>query len=197
MKAVDKNQLLDALENKVEKHMEHAIRVFQNLPAGTLLAPAATGGWSIAQCLDHLNSYGHFYLPQIRAGLARPRPGAAAGTFQSTWLGAWFTRSMDPATGKKKYKALKGHIPAADLDAAAVVAEFIRQQEELLACLSSCRQADLNAVKIPLTISRWIKLRLGDVLQFLIAHNERHVQQANRNLADLVDISPQSILHGP
>lgn len=182
MKAADKNQLLDALENKVEKHLAHAIRVYQNLPAEQLLQPAANGGWSIAQCLDHLNSYGHYYLPRIREGLARPRTGAPAATFQSTWLGAWFIRSMDPASGKKKYKALKGHIPAADLDAAAVVAEFIHQQEDLLSCLSACRPADLNAIKIPLTISRWIKLRLGDVLQFLIAHNERHLQQADRNL---------------
>ena len=71
-----------------------------------------------------------------------------------------------------------------DLDAAAVVAEFIQQQEVLLACLAQSRQADLNAIKIPLSISRWIKLRLGDVLQFLIAHNERHLLQAKRNLVN-------------
>jgi uncharacterized damage-inducible protein DinB len=182
MKPVDKNQFIDALENKVESHLQQAIQVYQNLTPRQLLQPAANGGWSIAQCLDHLNSYGHFYLPQIGAGLARPRREPAPATFQSTWLGSYFTRSMDPETGKKKYKALKGHIPAADLDAASVVAEFIQQQETLLAYLAQSRQADLNAIKVPITLSRWIRLRLGDVLQFLIAHDERHVQQANRNL---------------
>jgi uncharacterized damage-inducible protein DinB len=183
MKPVDKNQLLDSLESKVESHLQHAIQVYQNLEPVQLLSPAANGGWSIAQCLDHLNSYGHFYLPQIQSGLARATGKPASATFQSTWLGSYFTRSMDPQTGKKKYKALKGHIPLANLDAAVVVAGFIQQQETLLTYLAQCRQADLNAIKVPLSLSRWIKLRLGDVLQFLIAHNERHVQQADRNLA--------------
>ena len=184
MKAVDKNQLVDTLENKVESHLQQAIQVFQNLGPAHLLQPALNGGWSIAQCLEHLNSYGHFYLPRIQSGLAQTKGKPAAPTFQSTWLGSYFTRSMDPVTGKKKYKALKGHIPVPDLDAAAVVAEFIQQQEVLLACLAQSRQADLNAIKIPLSISRWIKLRLGDVLQFLIAHNERHLLQAKRNLVN-------------
>jgi uncharacterized damage-inducible protein DinB len=182
MKPVDKNQLVDILENKVESHLQQAIQVFQNLNPDHLLQPAANGGWSIAQCLEHLNSYGHFYLPRIQTGLARAKGKPAASTFQSTWLGNYFTRSMDPETGRKKYKAFKGHIPLPDLDAAAVVAAFIQQQEALLACLAQSRQADLNTIKIPISISRWIKLRLGDVLQFLIAHNERHLLQAKRNL---------------
>jgi hypothetical protein len=183
MKPVNKNQLLDTLENKVESHLQQAIQVYQNLSTDELLRPATNGGWSIAQCLEHLNRYGHYYLPQIGSGLARAKGKPAPDTFQSTWLGHYFIRSMDPQTGKKKYKAFKEYIPAPNLDAAAVVAAFIEQQETLLDYLAPCRRADLNAIKVPISIFRWIKLRLGDVLQFLIAHNERHVQQANRHLA--------------
>jgi uncharacterized damage-inducible protein DinB len=182
MKPVDKNQLVDTLENKVEIHLEQALRVFENLDPDQMLRPAVNGGWSIAQCLEHLNSYGHYYLPLIGSGLSQANGQPAADTFQSTWLGRYLTRSMDPDTGKKKSKAFQAYIPAPDLDAAAVVAEFIRQQKALLQYLAQSRRADLNAVKIPISIARWIKLRLGDVLQFLIAHNERHLRQANRNL---------------
>jgi uncharacterized damage-inducible protein DinB len=182
MKAVDKNQLLDALENKVEGHIREAIKVFQNTDSQTLLQAAPNGGWSIAQCLEHLNWYGHYYLPQIQKGLSQPAAAPVPDTFRSTWLGAYFTRLMDPETSKKKQKAFKNYIPPAHLDAYAVVAEFIQEQETLLVYLKQARQADLNRIKIPISIMKWLKLRLGDVFQFLIAHNERHMVQARKNL---------------
>lgn len=182
MKPVNKDQLLDSLEEKVERHLQEAIKHFQNMSDRKLLLPAPDGGWSIAQCLDHLNSYGHFYLPHIKNGLAKPQAKPAPDTFTSSWFGSYFTRIMDPATGKKKYKALKGHIPSRDLDAHAVVAEFIQQQEALLDYLKQARSKDLKAIKIPLSLTKWVKLRLGDVFQFLIAHNERHMVQAKRHL---------------
>lgn len=181
MKPVNKTQLLDSLEEKVERHLQEAVSRLQNKSDRTLLRPAPDGGWSIAQCLDHLNSYGNFYLPHIQAGLAKPQSKPAPDTFTSSWFGSYFTRMMDPVTGKKKFKALKGHIPAADLDAHAVVAAFIQQQEALLAYLKQARNKDLKAIKIPLSLTKWVQLRLGDVFQFLIAHNERHMVQAKRH----------------
>lgn len=180
MKPVNKAQLLAALEQKVESHRQEAVGVFQNLSVPQLLQPATDGGWSVAQCLEHLNRYGHYYLPHIQTGLGQPLSQPAPATFRSTWLGHYFTRTMDPATNQKKYKAFKNYNPAPALDAPAVVAEFIQQQETLLTYLRQARTADLDAVKVPISVSKWIKLKLGDVLQFVIAHNERHVIQARR-----------------
>lgn len=178
MKAVNKQQLIDNLEQQVDAHLQKAIKVYQNLDTDTLSKPSATGGWSIAQCLEHLNSYGNYYLPQIEKTLRNNHSDST--TFTSGWLGDYFTKSMDPQEGKKM-KALKGHIPATQLDSYAVVAEFIQQQEKLLVYLRQARKADLD-IRIPITITKLIRLKLGDVFQFLIMHDERHLQQANRNL---------------
>ena len=174
--------MLNALENQVESHLQIAIQVFQNLPIATLLQPSPSNGWSIVQCLQHLNAYGYYYLPEIEKGLAKNTGKAAAVTFTSTWLGNYFTRTMDPTTNQKKYKAFKAYNPLPNLDAHVVVAEFIQQQEVLLSYLKKARAADLNTIKVPVSIASWLKLRLGDVLQFVIAHNQRHVLQAQRNL---------------
>lgn len=183
MKGVISHQLLGTLEKRVELHIQEAVSCFQNMSEPQLLAPAADGGWSIAQCLDHLNSYGHYYLPQIKQAMDAHQQERSGGIFKSSWLGAYFTRMMEPRTGKRKMKAMKGHIPAANLDAQAVVAEFIRQQEVLLDYLQQARKVDLNTIRIPVSIAKWIRLKLGDVFQFIIAHNERHVLQARRNVA--------------
>lgn len=178
MKAVNKQALIDSLEQQVDAHLQQAIMVYQNLDVDTLSKPSVTGGWSVAQCLEHLNSYGNYYLPQIEKTLCNKQ--SDSSTFTSGWLGNYFTKSMDPTAGNKM-KALKGHIPDVELDTYAVVAEFIQQQEKLLAYLRQARNADLD-VRIPITISNLIRLKLGDVFQFLIMHDERHIQQANRNL---------------
>jgi len=58
---------------------------------------------------------------------------------------------LDPATGKKKIKTFKGYNPQSELNAPAVVAEFIRQQETLLLLLREARHADLNSILIPIS----------------------------------------------
>jgi len=184
METLPKEQLLNRLENLVDGHLQQAIQHFQNMTTHNLLQPAANGGWSIAQCLDHLNSYGHYYLPKIQQGITKNVHLKPKDTFTSSRLGAYFIKMMDPETSKKKYKAFKGHIPAPDLDAYAVVAEFIQQQENLLIYLKEARSADLNAIRIPISIARFITLKLGDVFQFIIAHDERHIRQAMRNVAE-------------
>lgn len=180
MESINTKILLDQLEEKTETHLKEAILFFQNLNTEILLRPSVTGGWSIAQCLDHLNSYGHYYLPRIEKGLAKNK--RYRSTFKSSWLGAYFIRIMDPKTSKSKYKAFKGHQPSPLLDAHAVVAEFIRQQEQLQAYLRQAQTSDLNTVKIPISIMKCLRLKLGDVFQFIIAHNERHLLQAKRNM---------------
>ncbi|WAC14217.1 DinB family protein [Dyadobacter pollutisoli] len=182
MEKVNKRNLLLKLEDRVEGHISDTIVLFQNMEDAFLNEPSVSGGWSIAQCLEHLNSYGQYYLPKIREQMAEAADQPEKQDFQSSWLGAYFTRMMEPETGKGKYKAFKGHIPASDLNAAETVAEFLRQQEDLLMLLRAAGSKDLETIKIPVSILPFIRLRVGDVFQFIIAHNERHMQQAMRNL---------------
>ena len=107
-----KQTLLDALENKVELHLQEAISVFQNLSEETLLQPSSSGGWSIAQCLDHLNSYGNYYLPHIAKSIEKSKNSSSSNDFKSSWPGNYFVKMMDPKTGTRKFKAFKDHIPS-------------------------------------------------------------------------------------
>ncbi len=182
MKISDKITLLNHLENQVESHLQQAIREYQNLSDEILLMPSNMGGWSIAECLYHLNTYGNYYLPLFENGLQNSPNNPNANIIKSSWLGRKCIESMNPETGKKKHKAFKAYIPPIDLDAKATVSAFINQQERMLKILATARTKDIQQIKIPISIAKFLKLNLGDALQFLIVHNERHVQQANRNL---------------
>ncbi len=178
MKTQSASQLIDVIEEQVESHVKDSVKIFQNLSTEVLLKPATNGGWSIAQCLWHLNSYGDYYLPKIKSGLTKNYP--ANPEFKSTWLGSYFTRIMKPGAQMKKFKAFKNHVPPIEMDPHKIVAEFIQQQEQFLSHLKQARQTDMNKITIPISILSWVKLKLGDVFQFIVAHNERHLQQAKR-----------------
>lgn len=180
MKKQHNNTLIEHLVLRVEQGLCIALETFQNLEPSILLHKPSEGGWSIAQSLEHLNSYGRFYLPEIQSALDKNQGKSEIALFKSGWLGQYFTQMMRPAS-RKKYKAFKNHIPSDTLNAHAVVAAFIEQQETLLRYLEHAKTTDLNH-KIPISITPWIKLKLGDVFQFLIAHQERHLEQAKRNL---------------
>lgn len=182
MATVYTSALIDRLEARVEQHLNRAVICYQNLNEEELLKPAANGGWSIAQCLDHLNRYGDYYLPEIEKKLEQP--GHEPSTiFKGSWIGRYFTKMMEPDTGTRKVKAMKAYAPPPQLNAHEVVATFIQQQETLLKYLNRARSVNLDKLKIPVSIARWIQLKMGDVFQFIIAHNERHVRQADRNVA--------------
>lgn len=181
MKKITKTLLLDQLEARIEQHLKIVTSAFQNLNEAELLKQATHGGWSIAQCLEHLNSYGRYYLPAIQKGISTSKD-TAAPTFKSSWLGAYFTRLMEPGTQSKAMKSPREYKPRPDLDASKVIAEFMEQQEFLLSLLRRAATKDIGKIRIPISIARWIRLKLGDVFGFIVAHNERHIQQAKRNL---------------
>ncbi|MEA5425430.1 DinB family protein [Arcicella lustrica] len=182
MKSIENQLLVNHLEDRVELHLKESISLFQNLHESVLLKPSINGGWSIAQCLEHLNTYSRYYLPVIKKALINQPQQEGSLVFKSSYLGAYFTQLMEPKENMKKMKAAKNHSPVTNLDAYAVVAEFIEHQEELLNLLKQSVAIDMNAIRIPISITKWIRLKLGDVFQFLIAHNQRHIVQAKRNL---------------
>jgi hypothetical protein len=178
---VPKIELVQQLETNVRAQIQTVAGVFQHMDETLLNTPASDGGWSIAQCLEHLNSYGRYYIPQIQKAIAQEHRQDAEEQVKSSWLGRYFTNMMKPSSTKhNKYKAFKDHIPALELDAYQVIAECMQQQYRLLEILDSVKHTHINTVKIKISIARLIRLRLVDVLQFIIAHNDRHLQQGLR-----------------
>ena len=54
---------------------------------------------------------------------------------------------------------------------------FIGQQNEFLSIIEKSKVVNIRRVKVPISISKIIRLRLGDALLFITYHNQRHVQQ--------------------
>lgn len=135
--------------------------------------------WNILECLEHLNLYGNFYLPEIENKIKNSKTKSEL-KFKSGFLGNYFAQSMLPKEKLNKIKTFKDKNPLnANLDIT-VIDRFLDQQIKLLDLLNKSRNVSLNKVKISISISRLVKLKLGDTYQFFVNHMIRHFNQIER-----------------
>ena len=182
MMKVKQDELIESLKKDVEILLECA-DFFRN-EIDALLIPPVPDKWSIAQILEHLNSYGRIYLPQMDKAISASQSNRDAW-FNSGLLGNYFTNMMKPKNVfevTNKMKAFKTHSPENKLNAGKVLDEFVEQQHTLLQLLEMAKLKNLNSIRIPLSITTLVKLKLGDTFRFLIAHEQRHFIQARNSL---------------
>lgn len=150
-------------------------------PAALNRRPAPTA-WSAFECLEHLNRYARHYLPALQTALATaPAPTAptAEAAVGYSWLGRKSVAMMRPANAKKQAALARLNPAGSPLDHR-VLAEFGQHQTQLLALLAQAAGADLNRKAVPVEFFRLLKLRLGEALEFVVVHEQRHVAQALR-----------------
>ena len=135
--------------------------------------------WSILECLEHLNLYGDFYLPEMESRIKNSTTNAEI-EFKSGILGNYFAKSMLPKDKLNRMKTFKDKNPLNDTLDKTVIDKCINQQIKLLDLLNQSRNVSLNKVKIQTSISSLIKLKLGDTFQFFINHIIRHLNQIDR-----------------
>lgn len=139
--------------------------------------------WSLNEIFSHLNHYAAFYHSAFFQRIENTRFRVPREQFSSSPLGrsAWQSMKLGKQNNiKRKFNAPKAYNPTihpeiVDQDS---VHQLIGCQHELLRVLEASIAVNLRKVKVPISISKIIRLRLGDALLFVAYHNERHMQQA-------------------
>lgn len=148
------------------------------------------GKWSVAQVLEHLNAYNRYYLPAIERSMVQISKDTSAWFVPGFW-GNYFTNMMMPKNVyevKNKMKAMKSYTPAKGLNVESVFREFFQHQNKILQLLDVAKRRNMNSIKIPISITKLIRFKLGDTFRFLIAHEQRHMIQA-RNAVKAVGVA--------
>lgn len=176
-------ELLNDLTQDVQR-IKEAAQYFTSADKNKMVYCPDKGQWSVVQVLEHLNAYNRYYLPLIEKELAVVTPDSDAW-FVSGYWGEKFTKMMRPTNVyeiKNKMKASKKYSFPNSLNVGTVLTEFLAHQEKLLQLLGMANGKDLAKIHIPISLTKLIKLRLGDTLRFLIAHEQRHMIQARNTL---------------
>jgi len=180
--ARDTTEFFDQLTNQVLALRVLSHQRLRPLTSEELNRRPAYDKWSAAQCLEHLNLVGGYYLPSLKARLrlAQASGSEARPQVRSGWLGRYFTETAQKnnGLGDNLLRRPKQYAPTGVRLTGTVVESFNRQLDELLRLLLLARQVDAGAVRVPNPLHPWLRLRLTDVLESLVTHIQRYVKLA-------------------
>ena len=141
--------------------------------------------WSFGECLEHLALINTIYLDAIDATIGRARGDDALRAGKRSrrhgWLGDAFVRSMEPPP-RMKSGAVKGTKPL-QRPRSEVLTEFLAAQDRLIRTIGEARELDLARVRMRSPFFKLLRLSLGQAFGVLLAHNRRHIWQADGALA--------------
>lgn len=183
MKNVKSILLLSDLTKLTQELINQTSKTFSKLNSTQLNWKPNIETWSINQIFSHVNLYAEFYHEQLTKRIESTRFTEPSPFFTSSPLGrsAWKSMKLGNANNvKRKFRAPKDYNPqfnAKELKENEALI-FTSMQEQMVTILKRAESVSLRKVKVPISISRIIKLRLGDCLLFVIYHNERHLHQA-------------------
>jgi hypothetical protein len=144
--------------------------------------------WSVGECLDHLTLMNRIYLDSIDEVLrparqdasdARSRPPERSG--RHGWMGDVFVRTLEPPP-RLRTPTFPRTTPAAQRDRDVVIEEFLATQDRLALTIDAARDLDLAGVRMRSPFVRMLRLSLGQAFGAMLAHNRRHIWQAERVL---------------
>ncbi len=175
---------LEDVRAEFQRAKTEAERLTAGLDDAQVWQRPASGGWSMGECLAHLNLAGEPYAQKMTVVLADARGKARRGTgpFRFGVLGGRFVRSLS-AESKSTFRAPAAWQPAPQPD---VLARFVRLQGDLLELIREADGLDPTRVKLSSPLSPLIRLNLFEALNLVAVHQDRHLKQAARVRQELV-----------
>lgn len=176
-------ELIDELRRITQANLEVLRTKMFTLSEEQLKWRPIESAWNINEIFAHLNQYAVYYHQAFKRKIGKTKFTKTSDIFISSPLGksAWKSMKLGNAQNvKRKFKAPKGYNPRFDKDLVTGqdLQHFERNLQDLHQIIEAAEKVNLRRVKVPISISKMIRLRLGDALLFVVYHNERHVQQA-------------------
>ncbi len=143
------------------------------------------GRWSIAECLVHLNRSVTATLPAfdcaIADGRVKGRTAKGGGPVRYGWFSRWMIGSMEPPPKRRMKTFAIFAVPVGGTHAIGrVLPEFVALRDQLAERVRSADGLNLQGNRTVSPVTRLLRMPLGAYLQFVIAHDRRHVWQVRQ-----------------
>jgi hypothetical protein len=171
-------EVLEELLLLTNKHIEQ-LKVIRELDQEHLRYSPSVDQWNILQCMEHLNHYFDFYLPQFITASKLNNP-TSEKIFKPGFIGKHFANMLVYKENQKKISSPKPTNPIGKEISMNVITTFENNLVLLKNILSSISPSTLNNKHITTMFSNWYKLKVGDGLRIVIYHNDRHFHQMNK-----------------
>jgi len=176
---------MDAQLARVRQELEAATEAMRRLVASVsdeawARRPAA-GGWSVAQCVMHLNTTTQEFLPRLDTAIreGREKGLTGAGLFRRDFAGWMLCKFVEPPY-RMKVKTPAKFDPQEVVSREEALAEWERWQGELFTRVAAADGLALDKVKVVSPFAEKMKYNLLSALMVIPAHQRRHIWQAGQ-----------------
>jgi hypothetical protein len=167
--------LIESIRAQVAQFISIA-KELKNRPIEYLERRPSKDAWNTLECLSHLNRYSDYYLPAIEKKITGQSM-TNETDFKSGLIGGYMAKMILPKEKLNKIKTFAEMNPINSMLGKEEIDVFIENQKKLILLLDLSSRVSLTKTMIPTTISKLIKMRLGDAFQFLANHTLRHIKQ--------------------
>lgn len=151
--------------------------------------------WSVAQVFDHLNTAGWLLLRALEDAVQTGQEKGPFGSppFRYGFISRWFVRLMQPSS-RWSFTAPSVYEPDTPerLHPGESVKEFCVLQEQFADCVILAEGLDLRRLRVASPAFQFLRISVGAWFEATLAHEERHLEQAERILQSLDANSPPS-----
>ena len=137
-------------------------------------------GWSILQCLEHLEMANKCYLDEMEPAIrnAKPEQRAWKGPFQHSGFIRFFTGTLLEPPARFKLPAPPKIMPPSKGDPDAVLSAWLKTHERLRAFIQTGANYDLNSIVMQNPFVKQLRLKLASAISIITTHERRHIWQA-------------------
>ncbi len=177
------HELILELNSNTNKSLEQVSNQLKGLSETQRSWKSDTNSWNINEIFAHLNAFANYYNATFLYKFEVTKFKTPTDDFVSSPLGrsAWKSMKLGNAKNvKRKFNAIRTMNPKtnAELKTANSIEDFENNLVQLITLIDRAAAVNFRKVKIPISFSKIVRLRLGDALLYVVYHNERHVQQA-------------------
>lgn len=141
----------------------------------------ASGGWSVGECLQHINITAEQYIPRIDIciNIAREKKLFTDEKFKARFIQNKLISSLEPPY-KRKIKTFKAFEPASELEMHATFDSFKKFNDQIINFVNESNGINLRKAVLVSPVSKLVRLKLGEAYLLLATHTRRHLWQAEQ-----------------
>jgi hypothetical protein len=182
-------EYLNQIEHRLRQLLEEVRQEFAGLPMESLTRRLSSPKqWNLLECFEHINRKFAVDIPKLEYAIHKAKARKLVHHPEAVQQFTWFARKklrQYALTNARRTKTAKKWNPlGADLSPA-VVKSLIIQMEKMLRVVQQSREVDLNKTVLKAGCYSLFSINLGNFMEVITVHTERHIQQARQILVGI------------
>ena len=172
---------LDEVEQELNEATRRAWTLVQSTDARLFTVRPDPSSWSAAECISHLSISSEAFVPVLQAAIddAKKRGVVSKRAPKMDLLGRVLRWFLEPPV-RKRTKTKAPFVPRSVRAKAEAFGEFANLQAKINDLIQAANGLDLRKVKIVSPFDKRVKYNLFSAFRILVAHQRRHLWQAEQ-----------------